>query len=354
MVYENRDENDTSEIESESVEEQEETSSEALNEVAKKGIKKVARKGAAKKEAKKTSKTTSGTISISGLPVEGIRKFYDIYAILEAPQEIYFGEETQVNVSIIESIKIPTGGTNFIEKNYISPTKRRGIERRMLIWAPILNGQLYGDVKQCGIPQMCLDFTNCYICRIFGGLDPKGQKSIIGRLVHGGGVAIQALAPELKQRVAIPSIINKTTITQNPIPFKRLYAEGGTLYSIANHCFAMTEKEFQGVAYAFINSLKQLGAGNPKGVKIFEDLWDSNATETEPFLIVDEYSVPKGKNPMPSPFEVDIQKALTFFVSNAKNYPQGDKNFERFIGFKALERLINFATSFVSEILGTS
>ena len=68
------------------------------------------------------------------------RFHFDIYAILEGGQELFFGHETQVNVNIVETVTIPepdnNGEKDEFEKCYLSPTKRRGVERRSLIWAP--------------------------------------------------------------------------------------------------------------------------------------------------------------------------------------------------------------------------
>ena len=70
------------------------------------------------------------------------RLHFDIYAILEGSQELYLGDEVQVNVNLVEIIKLETKNGQSLEKCYISPTKRRGVERRCLIWAPVKDGQL--------------------------------------------------------------------------------------------------------------------------------------------------------------------------------------------------------------------
>ena len=118
-------------------------------------------------------------------------------------QELFFGHETQVNVNIVEMVTIPVSNNtedNELEKCYLSPTKRRGVERRSLIWSPTGNG-LLGDRLNCGIPHTCSK-AECPICRVFGGLitsatEVEGEKrpatTLIGRLTHSGGVAIQAL-----------------------------------------------------------------------------------------------------------------------------------------------------------------
>ena len=86
------------------------------------------------------------------------RFHFDIYAILEGGQELFFGHETQVNVNIVETVTIASPDNNGegseLEKCYLSPTKRRGVERRTLIWAPTGNG-LLGDSLNCGIPHTC-------------------------------------------------------------------------------------------------------------------------------------------------------------------------------------------------------
>jgi hypothetical protein len=64
----------------------------------------------------------------TGLPQSGERRWhFDVYAVLEGPQELYFGHETQVNVNMVETVHIDTGqideGGNslVIEKCYMSP-----------------------------------------------------------------------------------------------------------------------------------------------------------------------------------------------------------------------------------------
>lgn len=258
---------------------------------------------------------------------QGQRRHYDIYAIFEAPQELYFGHETQVNVNVVETVRIRTdSGT--VEKCYLSPTKRRGVERRSLIWAPVQSvGVLLGDKLGCGIPHTCAQ-PDCPICGVYGGLIPSevevevlGEKSkrkpntMIGRLVHGGGVAIQDIEPSEKQRAMHPSLLHKREGDQTPMPFKREYNEPALLYPVYNHCLSVTEREFESVAYAFLDSLARLGAGNPKGVRIFEGL--KILDERHPFLVLDCYLAPLGKRPIVSPAESSIEEALAGFARDA-------------------------------------
>ncbi|MCX8045102.1 MAG: hypothetical protein N3B18_13365, partial [Desulfobacterota bacterium] len=101
------------------------------------------------------------------------RFHFDIYAIYEGPQELYFGHDTQVNVNVIETVRIKIKGGREIEKCYMSPTKRRGVERRTLIEFPVaVNNDkhiLLGDKLGCGIPHTCCE-EHCPICSVFGGL----------------------------------------------------------------------------------------------------------------------------------------------------------------------------------------
>jgi hypothetical protein len=85
------------------------------------------------------------------------RLHFDIYAILEGSQELYLGDEVQVNVNLVEMIKLETKNGQALEKCYISPTKRRGVERRCLLWAPVKSGELLGDKQKCGIPKTCAE-----------------------------------------------------------------------------------------------------------------------------------------------------------------------------------------------------
>ena len=313
---------------------------------------------------------SSGLAQVNNEP----RYHYDIYAILEAPQELYFGHETQVNVNVVETVRVPTDdGT--IEKCYISPTKRRGVERRSLIWAPVQSdGVLLGDKLGCGIPHTCTQIE-CPICAVYGGLIPSatdvevmGKKSkrqpatTIGRLVHGGGVAIQELEPSEKQRAMHPSMLHKDPgADPTPTPFKREYNEPALLYPVYNHCMSITESEFQAVAYAYIDSHARLGAGNPKGVKIYETEW---LNALQPLLVVDRYLAPLGKRPVLSPQISKIQQAVDAFCGAAtsvrnkltteaytKIEQDGTTLFERWIGNAALTELQNDSVNFALAYL---
>ena len=298
---------------------------------------------------------------------------FDIYAIFEGGQELYFGHETQVNVNIVETVTIPLpdngGEESELEKCYLSPTKRRGVERRALIWAPKGNG-LLGDAWNCGIPHTCSK-AECPICRVFGGLitsktkvegesEERPATTLIGRLTHSGGVAIQELGPEEKQRAMHPSMIRKPPeLDPTPTPFKREYNQPGLLYPVYNHCLSMTDSEFSTVAYAFMSALARLGAGNPKGVKIYDAPLVREDKE-EPWIVVDRYLAPLGKRPVISPVIKDVEKAKDQFKEAAFTVAgerQSDRwqlvegNFHRYVGDTAIAKLSEYLTKFEEEVL---
>ena len=296
------------------------------------------------------------------------RRFhFDIYAILEGGQELFFGHETQVNVNIVETVTIPSptnnGEESEFEKCYLSPTKRRGVERRSLIWAPKGN-RLLGDTLNCGIPHTCSK-VECPICRVFGGLitsttevegesEKRPATTLIGRLTHSGGVAIQELGPEEKQRAMHPSMVRKAPEADpTPTPFKREYNQPGLLYPVYNHCLSITETEFSTVAYAFMGALARLGAGNPKGVKIY-DAPLTKGTD-EPWIVVDKYLSPLGKRPIVSPAITDVETAkdqfknAVFSVAGIQKEPAGQLthgSFHRYIGEDAIVKLSEYLVKF--------
>ena len=298
------------------------------------------------------------------------RFHFDIYAILEGGQELFFGHETQVNVNIVEMVTIPASNDtedSELEKCYLSPTKRRGVERRSLIWAPTGNG-LLGDRLNCGIPHTCSK-AECPICRVFGGLitsaiEVEGEKrpatTLIGRLTHSGGVAIQALGPEEKQRAMHPSMVRKPPEAEpTPTPFKREYNQPGLLYPVYNHCMSITDSEFSAVTYAFMGALARLGAGNPKGVKI-HDAPLTKPDEDEPWLVVDRYLAPLGKRPVVSPSITDVGlakaqfKKAVFSIAGSEQSPDSELtqgNFHRYIGNVAIAKLSEYLVKFEEEVL---
>lgn len=286
------------------------------------------------------------------------RYHWDIYAILEAPQELYFGHEVEINVNRVETV-ILEGPEGRVVKAYFSPTKRRGIERRTLLWAPHKDGKTLGEYLECGIPGTCAriekegDKPACPICRVFGALRP-GEKAVIGRLTHGGGVAIQALEPQEKQRAMHPSdLVRSGEEQETPTPFRREYNQPGLYYPVYNHALSLCEEEFSAAAYAFLHALPRVGAGNPKGARILSDC------EFGPYLVLDRYLVPKGARPVLSPHETEVGRALGEFRQKARqvrgmSFKEGkaeDPYFTRWIGEVAQAELERLAQVFAENYL---
>lgn len=280
------------------------------------------------------------------------RYHFDIYAILEGAQEMYFGHEVQVNVNQVERVTIEGEGGAKMLKCYLSPTKRRGVERRALLWAPHKDGKLFGDARECGIPKTCAQ-EDCPICYVYGALE-AGKATLIGRVTHGGGVAVQSLDAVEKQRAMHPSDMVRTGKGQEtPMPFRREYNEPGLYYPVYNHALSVSESEFMPVAYAFLDSLARLGAGNPKGARLAE-------RDGKPLLVVDQYLVPKGKRPVISPHETDAATALDYFVTQAEavrgtslSFGEAIEGelFSRASGDAALEKLEVWSEAFVKTHL---
>jgi hypothetical protein len=290
---------------------------------------------------------------MSGLPqAKSQRYHFDIYTILEGTQELYFGHEVMVNVNMVETVKLVSTNGETIEKCYFSPTKRRGVERRSLLWAPCPNGKMLGENLNCHIPNTCAK-PDCPICSVYGGLI-VGKQTLIGRLTHAGGVAIQRLLPEEKQRAMHPAALFNDPSANSPQPFKRQYNEPGLLYPVYNHCLSVTEQEFTAVAYAFLDSLARTGSGNPKGAAVYE-------STGEPFVVVDQYLAPHGERPVISPAETSVESAMQRFQSRAKSVnggtwngdyaTNGNGNFTRWVGKTAYQKLQTWADTFVNDEL---
>ena len=294
----------------------------------------------------------------------------DIYAIVEATQELHFGNVKDLNVNRIELVIVP-GMDGEIEKMYMSPTKVRGVARRALMWR--LNELGDEKIRSCGIPATC---GKCDLCKLFGSLTTTAgeeEGSIASRVFQGGGVAIQEVSPVVKQRLSSPtyildgqigkyskeeikSLLKKRGISEaelerlsQPMPYEKEYAVSGILFPIYWHSLLLESEqgnrkmsEPQMIAYSFLESLKRIGAGHPKGAEIYHYDWLGNGKE--PVLTVDIYREPLGKRPIISPTEIDIKEAIREFTekSNQSNVQEG--KFERYKGETAHTLLRNLAS----------
>lgn len=296
----------------------------------------------------------------------------DIYAIVEATQELHFGNVKDLNINRVELITLPKDNGVVIQKPYMSPTKVRGVARRALLWELTSLGDQ--KVTSCGIPATC---GKCDVCRLFGAIPPEnmGSEAIQSRIIQAGGVAIQELSPEIKQRNSVPTYIIDGKIGQydaekikeilekrgisgddlnrlsSPMPYGKEYITG--IFPIYWHAFCIEKEKQQGsqmsepqmIAFSFLETLKRVGASHPKGAYIKEG---DILSKEQPLLVVDVYRKPLGTRPVISPMEVNENKALETFKRKAltvagkqeseahiKVTLNGTVLFERFIGEKA-------------------
>jgi hypothetical protein len=140
-----------------------------------------------------------------------------------------------------------------------------------------------------------------------------------------------------------PSDLVRDEKGETPTPFRREYNQPGMYYPIYNHALSTTEVDFSAVAYAFLDVLPRVGAGNPKGARILED-------GSFMYLVLDRYLVPKGKRPIISPHQTDLTAALEGFRKAAETV-RDKTHFERWVGDKALAELQKLSELFVKKHL---
>jgi len=256
-----------------------------------------------------------------------------IYAILEVPQELYFGKLSEKNINLLEtvtlSIDIDEGGNivrGEIKKPYFSPTKQRGVERRAIAYSLVKTSD---DINVKYVPyykyfNLSIDVTNTYqtgvpnprdiLTYLWGATWTTPTAYLRGRIHYGGGVAIQSLL-ERKQRNRVEyNIYNmlkiegeestkKTTEDREGMTggegkefevaqmiWTKEYVEPYTLIPIVRvgTLLGISNMEPHAMAYAFLQGLNIAGAGTPKGMNILEDPWlKLNNKCKEKVLVVD-------------------------------------------------------------------
>ena len=110
-------------------------------------------------------------------------------------------------------------------------------------------------------------------------------------------------------------------------------------------------------------SLARLGAGNPKGVRLYESLL---LKDQQPLLVLDRYLVPLGDRPVLSPMIFETEVAVGRFVSaalkvcgqvisqNSVDHSEDDSlMFTRWIGHAALTKLQTYALEFAKARLAS-
>ncbi|MEM4827973.1 MAG: hypothetical protein QXK07_08045, partial [Desulfurococcaceae archaeon] len=139
-----------------------------------------------------------------------------IYAVLEAPQELYFGSHAERGLNVLEKVtlqlEIGEGeNTKYVtlEKPFYSPTKQRGIERRAIAYAKVgtTNG---AEMPYYKFFNLSIDVTNTYpnglpdprdiLTFLWGATWTTPTLYLRGRVGYGGGVAIQPRSVVIKRR----------------------------------------------------------------------------------------------------------------------------------------------------------
>lgn len=113
------------------------------------------------------------------------------------------------------------------------------------------------------------------------------------------------------------------------------------------------------MAYAFLNALPRLGAGNPKGLSFYEEEGFIEGAGRQPWLVVDRYLVPRGRRPVVPPHITQVPEACRIFRGNAHHVEGGKVNgsviqadhFTRYLGQAALKQLQDWAAQFAEEYL---
>ncbi|MEM0040755.1 MAG: hypothetical protein QXY20_09210 [Thermofilum sp.] len=258
-----------------------------------------------------------------------------IYAVLEAPQELYFGSHSERNLNVLEKVilRIEGGeGENRryidVEKPYYSPTKQRGVERRAIAYSIVKtnSGELKPYYKYFNLS---IDVTKTYkngqpdprdvLTYVWGATWTEPTMYLRGRVGYGGGVAIQPrqVLSKLRNRVEY-RLYDQVTKQESEeseetaqMIWSKEYVEPHILIPVYRSymLLGVDNMEPHAVAYAFLEGLRLAGAGTPKGMSILESYWlGDNAKEKT--VVVDV-----GTSLLPEPVVISpaipsIQEAL--------------------------------------------
>jgi len=319
-----------------------------------------------------------------------------IYAILELPQELYFGSHSEKNLNILEKVEMRAEVKSgdkvepvLVVKGYYSPTKQRGIERRAIAYSLVKVKQ---DNTEKLMPyykyfNLSIDVTNTYpggvpdprdiLTFLWGASWREPAAYIRGRVGYGGGVAIQDDI-FIKQRNRVPyETYTKTEkeereeVAEQTL-WKKEYNEPGVLIPVVRHGFMLGWENYEphALAYAFLEGLKLAGAGTPKSLDIFDGYWLSNEHKHRA-VVVDLYLWLSPEPVVISPLITSVTEALEEFKRKALNHSQDGiiedenqlniddiiKNVKegkaiRLVGNVAYKFLRKLAGSFGSDYLG--
>lgn len=264
-----------------------------------------------------------------------------IYAILEAPQELYFGSHSEKDINVLEKVvirlDIKDGNTTRavdVEKPYYSPTKQRGVERRAIAYSLVKVGDKL--VPYYRYFNLSIDVADTYpdgrpdprdiLTYLWGATWTKPTLYMRGRIGYGGGVAVQpgpvltkqrnrveyrhfeaVMKERRREKEKVESEGEEEAIETAQILWSKEYAEPHLLIPVYRTGILLGVENYEphALAYAFLKGLELAGAGTPKGLGILEAYWISDdATKKEENTKQKVLVVDIGVNLMPEPVVV--------------------------------------------------
>jgi len=269
-----------------------------------------------------------------------------IYAVLEAPQELYFGSHTERGLNVLEKVTLQVEigeGENTkyitIEKPFYSPTKQRGIERRAIAYSKV-RASSGAEMPYYKFFNLSIDVTNTYpngkpdpkdiLTFLWGATWTKPTLYLRGRVGYGGGVAIQPRSVLIKRRNRVEYRFfervekevreeeEETAVETAQTMWLKEYVEPHVLIPVYRSYTLLGVKNMEphAVAYAFLMGLRLAGAGTPKGMDVLEAYWLSKDVK-EKVIVVDVSASLLPEPVVISPAILSVQAALEEFRRKA-------------------------------------
>ncbi|MEM1831462.1 MAG: hypothetical protein QXJ97_08045 [Desulfurococcaceae archaeon] len=316
-----------------------------------------------------------------------------IYAVLEAPQELYFGSHSERNLNILEKvvlrIEVDEGESRKyidVEKPFYSPTKQRGVERRAIAYSIVKtkNGELKPYYKYFNLS---IDVTKTYangipdprdvLTYVWGATWTTPTLYLRGRVGYGGGVAIQPGPMLIKQRNRVEYRLYEQVVKQEGEEsgketaqgiWSKEYVEPHILIPVYRSytLLGIENMEPHAVAFAFLEGLRLAGAGTPKGMSVLESYWLRDDAK-EKTIVVDVGTSLLPEPVVISPAILSVREALEEFKKKALSVQKEnlcenskpdevfskavDNRYCRLVGNSAYNFLRDLAEKFVGDYL---
>ncbi|MEM4827729.1 MAG: hypothetical protein QXK07_06810 [Desulfurococcaceae archaeon] len=323
-----------------------------------------------------------------------------IYAMLEAPQELYFGSHTERGLNVLEKVTLQVEigeGENTkyatLEKPFYSPTKQRGIERRAIAYAKVrtTNG---AEMPYYKFFNLSIDVTKTYqnglpdprdiLTFLWGATWTSPVLYLRGRVGYGGGVAVQPRSVVIKRRNRVEYRFfehvekeerrgagesEEAAVETAQTIWLKEYLEPHVLIPVYRSytLLGVENMEPHAVAYAFLEGLRLAGAGTPKGISVLEAYWLSEDAK-EKVIVVDVSASLLPEPVVISPAILSVRAALEEFRRKAlsvdeericRSFSNPDEVFNkalnegycRLIGDTAYRFLRNLAEKFAKDYL---